>query len=326
MKRPMNISPLIARLPAPPSLRGGKAGRQGGAAVLVAMLVLAMATLAASSFMFRTQVEWRRLENLTRQDQARLLLRATDQWAASVLRDDAQHSNVDYRGEAWATQLPPIEAEGYRVSGRIEDQDGCFNLNNLVVNGKINAGQLAIFKRLLRVLHLPENLAEFVADWLDADNIPVVEGSAESAYYAGLSPPYQAANRPLVSVGELLRVKGFDRNVLSVLLPFVTALPSKTSINVNTASPEVLAALVNGLALDDAYALVAKRERTYYRNIQDFQQALPYGLTSPEDISVSSQYFLVRANIRYERLAIGSQALYQRLGQGSPTLVWRAEL
>jgi general secretion pathway protein K len=186
--------------------------------------------------------------------------------------------------------------------------------------------QLAIFKRLLRVLHLPENLAEFAADWLDADNIPFNEGGAESAYYAALSPPYQAANRPLVSVNELLRVKGFDRNVLSVLLPFVTALPSKTAVNVNTAPPEVLAALVNGLSLDEAYSLVAKRDRSYYRNIQDFQQALPYGLSSPGGISVSSQYFLVRANIRYERLAIGSQALYQRGGQSTPKLVWRAEL
>jgi len=301
-------------------------GRQVGAAVLVAMLVVALASLAASSFLFRSQVEWRRLENLTRLNQARLVLRATDQWAASVLWDDAMHSSVDYRGEAWATRLPPVEAEGYRVSGWIEDQDGRFNLNNLVANGKIVPAQLATFTRLLRSLHLPETLAVYVADWLDADNIPYSDDSAESAYYAGLSPPYQAANRPMVSVNELLRVKGFDRNVFSVLQPFVTALPGGTVVNVNTAPPEVLAALVEGLAVADAYALVAKRDRSYYRNTQDFQQALPYGLTAPGGISVASQYFLVRANIRYQRLAVGSQVLYYRGGQTSPTLVWRAEL
>jgi general secretion pathway protein K len=302
------------------------AGRQGGAAVLVAMLVVAMATLAASGFMFRSQVEWRRLDTLIHLDQARLVLRATDQWAASVLQDDAQHSSVDYRGEAWATQLPPVEAEGYRVSGRIEDQDGLFNLNNLVANGKIDPTQLAVFTRLLRDLHLPEALAVYAADWLDADDIPYSQDSAESAYYAALSPPYQAGNRPLVRVNELLRVKGFDHHVLSVLQPFVTALPSKTSINVNTAPAEVLAALVEGLSTDDAYALVARRDRAYYRNLQDFQQALPYGLTAPAGIAVASQYFLVRANIRYERLAIGSQVLYQRAGQTAPILVWRADL
>ncbi len=301
--------------------------RQAGAAVLVAMLVVALATLAASSFMFRSQVEWRRLETLMRLDQAHMVLRATDHWAASVLHEDALHSSVDYRGEAWATQLPPIDAEGYRLSGKIEDLDGLFNLNNLATSdGKADPRQIAVFTRLLRLLRLPEALALYVADWVDVDNAPLSQDSAESAYYAGLTPPYQAANHPMVSVNELLRIKGFDRDVLAALRPFVTALPGRTSVNVNTAPPEVLAALVNGLSLDDAYALVAKRDRSYYRTTADFMQALPYGLTQPDSISVSSQYFLVRANIRYERLAIGSLALYQRGGQSFPTLVWRADL
>jgi general secretion pathway protein K len=301
--------------------------RQAGAAVLLAMLVVTMATLAASGFMFRTHVEWRRLENLTRKDQAAMVLRATDDWAASVLHEDALHSSVDYRGEAWATVLPPVDAEGYRVSGRIEDMDGHFNLNNLVTEaGNIDPAQMAIFTRLLQILHLPGGLAATVADWLDSDDIPYSDDSAESSYYAGLQPPYRAANHALVSINELLRIKGFDRDALSALRPFVTVLPGRTSVNVNTAPPEVLASLVAGLSPDEAYALVAKRERSYYRNISDFQLALPNGLTSPEGISVSSRYFLVRATIRYERLAIGSLALYARGGSAFPKLVWRADL
>jgi general secretion pathway protein K len=111
------------------------------------------------------------------------------------------------------------------------------------------------------------------------------------------------------------------------LRPYVTALPTRTSINVNTASPEVLAALVGGLSSQDAYNMVAKRDRIYYRNTEDFQQALPNGLTAPANgVSVSSQYFLVQARVRNERLAIGNQALYHRAGQALPKLVWRAEL
>jgi general secretion pathway protein K len=127
------LTPSVAISPCFPS--PAPARRQRGAAVLVAMLVVAMAAVAASGFMFRSQVEWRRLDNLIRQNQARLVLRATGDWAASVLRDDAQNSSADYRGEAWATQLPPVEAEGFRVSGRIEDQDGRVDLNNLVADG-----------------------------------------------------------------------------------------------------------------------------------------------------------------------------------------------
>jgi general secretion pathway protein K len=295
--------------------------------VLVAMVVVAIAALAASSFMFRSQVEWRRMENLTRGAEAHWVLRAAQQWGASVLLDDALHSSVDYLGELWATRLPPVEAEGYRVSGWMEDEEGRFNLNNLVLNGKANNQQLAIFMRLLRILHLPENLAFALADWIDADDVPLNPDSAESAYYASLPGPYRAANQPLINMNELLRVKGFDSNVLSALRPYVTALPTRTPINVNTASPEVLAALVDGLSTQEAYTMVAKRERIYYRNSQDFQQALPTGLTAPADmVSVSSQYFLVQVRVRNERLAIGNQALYHRDGPTLPKLVWRAEL
>ena len=308
---------------------GGRAfaRRQRGAAVLVAMLVVAIAALAASSFMFRSQVEWRRFENLSRMDQAQWVLRAAQQWGATVLLDDARNSSVDHRGEAWATRLPPVEAENYRIWGIMEDQEGRFNLNNLVANGEIDKQQLAIFVRLLNALRLPENLAVAVADWIDADDLPFNSDSADTPYYAGLQTPYRATNQALININELLRVKDMDRNKLAMLRPFVTVLPTRTPINVNTASPEVLVALVPGLSSEEAYSMVAKRERTYYRNITDFQQALPSGTTAPASgISVSSQYFLVQARASSERLSIGNQALYRRVGAALPNLIWRADL
>jgi len=303
------------------------AQQQRGAAVLVAMLVVAIAALAASSFMFRSQVEWRRFENLSRMDQAQSVLRAAQQWGATVLLDDARNSSVDHRGEAWATRLPPVEAENYRIWGLMEDQEGRFNLNNLVANGEIDKQQLAIFVRLLSALRLPESLAGAVADWLDADDLPFNSNSVDSPYYATLQTPYRATNQPLININELLRVKDMNRNTLAMLRPFVTVLPTRTPINVNTASPEVLVALVQGLSSEEAYSMVAKRERTYYRNITDFQQALPSGMTAPASgISVSSQYFLVQARASNERLSIGNQALYRRVGAALPNLIWRADL
>jgi general secretion pathway protein K len=308
-------------------VRRAFAQRQRGAAVLVAMLVVAIAALAASSFMFRSQVEWRRFENLSRMDQAQSVLRAAQQWGATVLLDDARNSSVDHRGEAWATRLPPVEAENYRIWGLMEDQEGRFNLNNLVANGEIDQQQLAIFVRLLSALRLPESLAVAVADWLDADDLPFNSNSVDSPYYASLQTPYRATNQPLININELLRVKDMDRNTLAMLRPFVTVLPTRTPINVNTASPEVLVALVPGLSSEEAYSMVAKRERTYYRNITDFQQALPSGMTAPTSgVSVSSQYFLVQARASNERLSIGNQALYRREGAALPNLIWRADL
>lgn len=301
--------------------------RQRGAAVLVAMLVVAIAAISASSFMFRSRVEWRRMDNLIRQDQAHWVLRAAQQWGATVLLDDARNSSVDHRGEVWATRLPPVEAEGYRMWGVMDDQEARFNLNNLVRGGEVDVQQLEILVRLLQALRLPENLAYAIADWMDADDVPFGEQGVESDYYAGLPSPYLAANHPIVRVNELLRVKGVTPQVVAALRPYVTALPTATPINVNTASAELLTALVPGLSSDAAYAIVARRERAYFRNVEDFRQALPAGVAPPvTGIAVASQYFLVQARANNERLSVGSEALYRREALGLPRLLWRVEL
>jgi general secretion pathway protein K len=76
-----------------------------------------------------------------------------------------------------------VVAEGYQMSGRIIEQNGLFNLNSLVQEGKINDGQLAVFRRLLRSVKLPAALANAIADWLDADDVASGESGAESEYY-----------------------------------------------------------------------------------------------------------------------------------------------
>jgi general secretion pathway protein K len=307
--------------------RPARPSHQRGAAVIVAMLVVALATMAAAGFMFRSQLEWRKLENAADLDQARWILRAAEQWGATVLMDDARNSSVDHLGEAWAQPLPPVESEGYEISGRMEELDGRFNLNNLVAGGRVDSRQLAVFRRLLASLRLPAELADKVADWLDNDQEPQAAGGAESAYYLGLAQPYTAADRPLASVDELIRVKGMDKDILEQLRPYVGALPQGSKVNVNTAAPELLAALVDGLTLEEAHGLAARRERAWFRDLNDFVRALPQGLAADAGMAdVSSQYFMVRARARHGRVAVGSRALFQRNGTGLPSILWRASL
>jgi len=300
---------------------------QAGAAVIVAMLVVALATLAASQFLFRSHIETRKLENLAHLDQARWVLRAGEQWAAAVLWDDARQNSVDHSGEAWAREMPPVEAEGFRIRGRIQDQDGRFNLNNLVRDGEVVPAQRAVFARLLQHLDLPEGLAGAVADWLDADDLAFDESGPESEAYRqagrGALPP----NRPLVNLGELMPVRGMTSEILAQLRPYVTLLPETTRVNLNTAPPELIAALAPGLHLDEAHALVARRERVHFRNFGDVANALPAGTgLNPDMVVFASRYFRVTAHARHGRVALGSQALFRREGREFPTLIWRAAL
>lgn len=299
--------------------------RQQGVAIVLAMGVVALAALAATAMMV-SQSTWSRQVELTAgHGQAQLLIRAGLDWARAVLSDDRRASNVDYLGEPWALRLPPIPVEGGSLAGHIEDQQGKFNLNNLLKNGKVNLTQLAHFRRLLSILALPPALAGALADWIDADSEPQPQDGAEDAYYLLLQPPYLAANRPLIDVAELALVRGFDDNVRAQLRPFVTALPRFTAVNVNTASPEVLAAVVEGLGLDGARAVVAQRERTtYFRNFSDFFSQLPPGLIVPtENISVSSDYFIATTQINIGGAQARGSALLSRENTGWPAIVWR---
>jgi general secretion pathway protein K len=254
---------------------------QRGVAIVLAMGVVALAAMAATAIMISQSTWSRQLELTSDHIQAQAVLQAGADWARAVLSDDLRVSQVDHLGEPWALKLPPMQVENGELVGRIDDQQGAFNLNNLVTEGKISLPQLAHFRRLLAILGLPDELADALADWLDEDSQPQPRGGAEDAYYLALNPPYLAANRPLIDVDELALVRGFDDNVRARLRRYVTALPRFTAVNVNTAQAEVLAAVIEGLDLGAAQQMVVQRDRACYRSIDDFVGRLPRGAGPP---------------------------------------------
>ncbi len=297
---------------------------QRGVAIVMAMSVVALAAIATTAMMM-TQSTWTRESELeVDHAQAQALIQAGVDWARAVLSDDRRLNNVDHLKEPWALRLPPMPVDNGELAGYIEDQQGAFNLNNLVLGGKISAVQLDRFRRLLSVLGLPATLANSLADWIDADNEQQPNGGAEDEYYLSLQSPYLAANRPLTDVAELALVRGFSDEVRARLGPFVSALPVNTAVNVNTASPEVLSAVIDGLSLDAARALVAQRDRAYFRDYTDFSNRLPHGVEiANSDLKVSSNYFLARVRVTIGGAEARGLALLVRADIGWPAIVWR---
>ena len=301
--------------------------RERGVAIVLAMSVVALAALTAAAILVSQSTWARQIELTTNHIQAQTVLQAGADWARALLADDRRVSSVDHLGEPWALRLPPMPVENGELLGHIEDQQGAFNLNNLVTEGKVNLIQYEHFRRLLAILGLPPELADTLADWIDTDSEPQPRGGAEDAYYLSLESPYLAANRPLIDVAELALVRGFDDNVRARLRPFVTALPRSTPVNVNTASAEVIAAVIEGLELGAAQTLVAQRERTYYRDSADFLGRLPRGVAArTEDISVSSDFFLATLRVSIGGAQARGAALLSRPGAGWPSVVWRKYL
>jgi general secretion pathway protein K len=298
--------------------------RERGVAIVLAMGVVALAAMAAAAILVSQSTWSRQIELTVYHVQAQAVLQAGADWARAVLSDDRRISNVDHMGEPWALKLPPMQVESGELLGHIEDQQGKFNLNNLVTDGKINLAQLAHFRRLLAILGLPDNLAFALADWIDADSQPQPQAGAEDEYYLKLHPPYLTANQPLIDVGELKLVRGFDDDVIARLSPYVSALPGFTPVNVNTARAGVIAAVVDGLDLGLAQQLVAQRDRAYYRSADDFIKRLPQNVeAATNDIGVSSNYFIATMRVTIGGAQARGEALLARGSAGWPAIIWR---
>jgi general secretion pathway protein K len=299
--------------------------RHRGAAILVAMLIVALAATAAVSLMRQQDLALRQLTTMRDYEQASWVLKGGAHWARSILMQDARSSSVDHAGELWATGLPSTEIEQGTVAGEIGDQQALFNVNNLSRDGMSSARDLAAFKRLLAAIGLEASLAAAIADWIDADGEPLPEGGAEDDYYLKLAVPYRAGNQPVTEISELLRVRGVDEQVLSQLRRFATALPRRTPVNVNLAPPELLLAMVPGLTLAESQALVGGRAEKPFGNMEEFRARLPRRAFQWEegDLAVDSQFFLVTGRATVGRADVRMEALLQREKTTMPTILWQ---
>jgi len=288
--------------------------RERGAALLLALGVVASVAVTASDVLMQDRRTLSAAGHVAARAQVREMAVAGTAWAQALLDDDAAASRIDTLGEAWAVRLPPTPAEGGRISGFIADQQGRFDLNSVVAGGRADARAVARLERLLAVLGLDPRLADAVVDWIDADDVPAGSHGAEDAYYGAQVPARSAANHPLISAAELAHVRGFTPAVLARLMPFVTALPARAPVNVNTAPPEVIAALVEGLPLDTARALDARRRATPFLQADAFLTALPpeLGWRSESDIGVASRYFAIEVTAERDDAALTLRTFVER--------------
>jgi general secretion pathway protein K len=253
-------------------------------------------------------------------------------WARGVLAQDAlAGGDVDSLADGWAQPIAALPVERAVVSGEIADEQGKFNLNNLVVGSHRSDEDVAIFGRLLASQGLAPELADAVVDWIDADDALASGAGAENAYYLSLPQPYRAANRPMAQVEELYRVKGFDAAAVAKLLPYVTALPAatRTAINANTASAALLAAVLPTVPREAIDRKVAERADKPFRTEAEVAQwvASIDRKASAAGLGVKSGFFSVRVRVAQDDVELGTEALLERIAlPGKPiatAIVWR---
>lgn len=293
---------------------------QRGAAMVIAMMVVALAATIAVAVGSDYQLQLRRAQNHQTMEQAKQLLMGAEQLAMlALLADKRGDSPIDGGQDIWAQPPQPYPVDGGWMLGSVNDLQGRFNLNSLLVGLRDTQTELvtvpytAAQQRFVKLLlSLPEmklsraeaiELTEAVIDWLDSDQRPTGFGGKEDDYYLGDGRSYRTADRAMVSASELRAVGGVSEELWQLLQPHVAALPlNEVGINVNMLTAPVLASLTPGdepLALDSARAWVEELRAEPLEDIQLFvsdarwESPLP-----PEGLQLSSDFFLFNGQVK----------------------------
>jgi len=292
--------------------------KERGIAMVLVLAVTALLVALVVEGMAQARLGLRREENARDYTRAYYLAWAGIEAAGLLLARDRAESSIDHLQERWAQPLGPYPVGDGEVSVSIVSADGRLNLNDLIGrDGKLDEEFAAILRRLYERLGLQPELVDALVDWIDPDEVPTGSAGAESDYYSALPHPYRSKNTWLDSLQELPAVRGYDEKVLERLRPYVSALPPPTLLNVNTAPPEVLAALDPALSEAEVNAIVTVRSATPFATVDNLL-ALPvlqkYSLPK-KWLTTVSRYFYVSSRARLGRFTYTLDQLLDRGAQ-----------
>ncbi|MEY3220468.1 MAG: type secretion system minor pseudopilin GspK [Pseudomonadota bacterium] len=288
--------------------------KEKGVALITALLIVALVVIIATSLLEKQHIIMQRTANHLQQEQAYLYALGAESWATKILMRDRQQNKVDHLSEMWAKQLPPAFISGGQLNGRLTDEQGKFNINNLLDHeNKPSPENIQRFERLLKKLELPVNIAMQALDWIDRDT-NVQMGGAEDNEYSLQNPPYRTANLRFQSIEELRLLLGMKEAYFKVLSPHITVLPTSTPINLNTTSVEILMSMVENLPQISATTLLEKARQGMYKTVEDFlKESLLNNLkVDMKGLSVSSDYFRLETTVIIGENMIKIDSLLQR--------------
>ncbi|HCT73949.1 MULTISPECIES: type II secretion system minor pseudopilin GspK [Psychrobacter] len=248
---------------------------QRGVALLTILLLVVSITVVAGAMLASQKIAIRRSSLLFDQNQLSQDINAGQQLAITMIRADDKLNDTDSEQDIWAQPVPPYLLANHSISIELRDEASRFNINNLYQNGAVDSAALAIFQRLLTQLNLESDIAIAILDYQDTDSEVYQDGGEESVVYSQQtsgSASKTLPNQALVSVDQLQEIRGVNAEVLAALRPYITTVPYYLPININTASPVLLAALIDGATSQQMQGLVDMRSKQALASIDGVWQ------------------------------------------------------
>jgi len=314
----------------------GRRSKQRGAAILLAMLTVVLVATMASAMLWQ---QWRAVEIESAQRtrvQSQWILTGALDWARLILREDARDGGSDNLTEPWAVPLAPARLSTFLaaqqgqalvgedtdpsqeafLSGEIEDLQSRLNVSNLIDNNKVHEVTLAAWTRLFKQLNLPQAELDLLVQQLllaTPKATPVTPANGAAVPEENPTGPRTAL---MPSRVDELGWLGLSETTLNTLTPFVSLLPTRTLVNVNTAPLEVLMATVPNLSSAQARQLINARADKPFVTLMDVLLVLPDPKLhfDPAEQGVNSNFFSITGRLRVGNSTVQEQSVLQRVG------------
>jgi general secretion pathway protein K len=290
-------------------------GHQRGAALITAMLLAALITILAATWLARFDTHLRVTEVQRMGTQARWLLRAATDWARMIIgEDDASYDDLN---EVWSVPIAPIRmtdiagAQEAFFSGQLHDAQALYNLHNLRLwtAGGTPAQQVALQTHRAWALRL-----------MQTQGLPTVQAQAWIARLQTVSEVDAAT----LQLADTLPA-GLNDALRTALEAAFVWLPVRSAVNVNTVSAPVLAAFPT---LDAARAqqIITTRSNASIRSQSNIANALGLSLAEAAFFDVKTSYFLATGRLAVGRIDVMARSLMQRQAGNPPRLLWSVPL
>ncbi|MHC8327174.1 type II secretion system minor pseudopilin GspK [Pseudomonas sp. LB1P83] len=316
------------------------AAKQRGMAIISALLIAAVVAVIAGGMLTRQTVFTRSLEAEQSRVQGAWVLQGGIEISRQLLWEARQRDPLTRLDQPWAQPvlMPRYDARDLPFEGRLEDEQGKFNLRNLIANERVDEEQLANFQRLCQSIGINAGLSQRIIQRVIASYPRLLnpeladKAPSKSAFDSGRDTSPNAARKPqlptrpmLRSLDDLISVEGMDPALLAKMAPYLTVLPANTWLNGNTASAPVLAAYVPGLSIQRATALIAERDGgQWFINRGDFVNRLrmPQLEVTTLKVGITSDWFRLRGKVRSAQRRVSLDALLHRNEDRLPQVIW----
>lgn len=294
--------------------------RQQGVVIIVALFIVALVATMSYVMMARLARDTRRTTLIVHDVQAALYAEGSVLWAKDTLNANWIKQKKDKRVDVLPLKSPVNEMNGYAIASTIQDAQGRFNINN-VSKPEMQTDFIRLIHLVYPKMSNDEAAAVVLAtlDWL----MPGTRDNELTRYYAELPVPYRPAHRFMVDPGELRLVKGVTPALYEALKPYITALPTVTPINVQSAAPPVLALLNPTMTLDTATSIRELLNQKPPVTLEAFMalDVIKNHKVEAGRATITSSYFLVETEVGIERQRILLYTLLQRETSGKAKVV-----